>query len=197
MALNENPTLVQVVDEIDRLNKLIVDRGGAKTITPKTTNQVLAKGNYKGDITIKGDANLKPENILSGKSIFGVSGTVTSGEKVVASNSTKEYIYRFRYDNDYLTHNPNHVHFNRRINVNGSIRLYLKFSSDSSNGTCVIRCEVIRNGATISAKDFSSSNTKPVEFTYDMNINSNDTVKLWTPTYFGRLYFAEFRYDYL
>lgn len=75
MALNENATLKEIVDEIDRLNNLIVDRGGERIITPTTTNQILAKGNYKGDITVLGDANLVSGNILSGKSIFGVKGT--------------------------------------------------------------------------------------------------------------------------
>ncbi len=76
MALNENPTLEEIIDEIDRLNNLIVDRGGERIITPTTTNQILAKGNYKGDITVLGDANLKSENILSGKSIFGIAGNM-------------------------------------------------------------------------------------------------------------------------
>ena len=81
MALSENPTLEEIIDEIDRLNNLIVDRGGERIITPTTTNQILAKGNYKGDITVLGDANLKPENILSGKSIFGVNGNVVAGKR--------------------------------------------------------------------------------------------------------------------
>ena len=47
------------------------------TITPGTKNQTLKAGFYlEGAQTIKGDANLKSENILSGKSIFGVSGSV-------------------------------------------------------------------------------------------------------------------------
>ncbi len=81
MALSENPTLEEIIDEAERLNNLIVDRGGAKTITPKSTNQVLVKGNYKGDITINGDANLIASNILKGKSIFGVAGNVVAGKR--------------------------------------------------------------------------------------------------------------------
>lgn len=46
------------------------------TITPTTTDTVLAKGKYiVGDVTIKGDANLVPENIAKDVSIFGVAGT--------------------------------------------------------------------------------------------------------------------------
>lgn len=49
----------------------------AATITPNTTDQTIAAGQYlTGAQTIKGDGNLVPENIISGKSIFGVSGSV-------------------------------------------------------------------------------------------------------------------------
>ena len=101
MALSDNPTLEEIVDEVERLNNLIINQGGAQTITPKTSNQTLTKGYYKGDITVKGDANLIASNILSGKSIFGVTGsaTVTSlGGKKWASGTatatlTNDYTY--------------------------------------------------------------------------------------------------------
>lgn len=49
----------------------------AATITPGTNDQTIAAGRYlTGNQIIKGDANLVPENIISGKSIFGVSGSV-------------------------------------------------------------------------------------------------------------------------
>ena len=48
----------------------------ATTYTPKTTNQTISAGTYcSGAQTIKGDANLKAENIAEGVSIFGVTGT--------------------------------------------------------------------------------------------------------------------------
>lgn len=48
----------------------------AETITPSTSDQVISSGQYlAGDQTIQGDANLLPENIVSGVSIFGVTGT--------------------------------------------------------------------------------------------------------------------------
>ena len=49
------------------------------TITPGTTDQTIAAGQYlTGTQTISGDANLVAENIISGKSIFGVSGSVVT-----------------------------------------------------------------------------------------------------------------------
>lgn len=53
---------------------------GAQTITPGTADQTIASGRYlTGVQTIKGDANLKAANIVSGVSIFGVAGTAETG----------------------------------------------------------------------------------------------------------------------
>lgn len=62
----------------------------AQTITPGTSNKTIASGRYlTGTQTIKGDANLKAENIAKGVSIFGVTGTHEGGEDVSAE--TAEY----------------------------------------------------------------------------------------------------------
>lgn len=57
---------------------------GAKTVTPGTTNQTaVASGRYTtGAVTVKGDANLKAENIAEGVSIFGVTGTHSGGTQL-------------------------------------------------------------------------------------------------------------------
>lgn len=83
----------------------------AKTWTPGTADQSINAYTYlTGKQTIKGDANLKSENIVSGVSIFGVAGTAQTGgggsEEVdsliegtitsVSSNVTKVGDYRFR-----------------------------------------------------------------------------------------------------
>lgn len=53
---------------------------GAQTYTPGTTNQTVAAGQYlTGAQTIQGDADLVPANIVSGVSIFGVTGTASTG----------------------------------------------------------------------------------------------------------------------
>lgn len=52
----------------------------AQTYTPGTSNQTISSGRYlTGTQTIKGDANLKAENIVAGVSIFGVEGTAETG----------------------------------------------------------------------------------------------------------------------
>lgn len=53
-----------------------------KTITPGTTDQTIAAGNFlTGVQTIKGDSNLVPDNIKKGVSIFGVEGNMESGSE--------------------------------------------------------------------------------------------------------------------
>ena len=66
----------------------------AQTITPDTTDKTIASGRYlTGTQTIKGDANLKPENIVSGVSIFNVAGTAQTGggESGVPESCTVEF----------------------------------------------------------------------------------------------------------
>ena len=50
----------------------------AQTYTPTTSDQTIAANQYlSGAQTIKGDANLQSQYILSGKSIFGVNGSLS------------------------------------------------------------------------------------------------------------------------
>ena len=63
----------------------------AQTITPGTSNKTISSGRYlTGTQTIKGDANLKAENIASGVSIFGVTGTHSGGEDLDAELTAQE-----------------------------------------------------------------------------------------------------------
>lgn len=48
---------------------------GAVVITPGTSNITIPAGYHNGSGYVKGDANLIPDNIVEGKSIFGVTGT--------------------------------------------------------------------------------------------------------------------------
>ena len=54
----------------------------AQTITPTTTDQTVNSNVFlAGAITVAGDANLLAENIKSGVTIFGVTGTYTGEEE--------------------------------------------------------------------------------------------------------------------
>ena len=60
----------------------------AETYMPGTTSQTISSGRYLiGDQTIRGDANLVGENIIVGKSIFGVQGAATF-QKYYTGSST-------------------------------------------------------------------------------------------------------------
>ncbi|MBU5331405.1 hypothetical protein KQI61_04280 [Anaerocolumna aminovalerica] len=69
---------------------------GQQIITPSTANQNIAAGYHNGAGYVKGDANLIPANILSGKSIFGVVGSLTLGKKYATGtvrNSTTQRVF--------------------------------------------------------------------------------------------------------
>ena len=74
---------------------------GAATITPTTTNQTaVASGRYTtGDVVVSGDANLVPENIAEGVSIFGVDGTHSGGGGI--ANVTLIGVYGTPNNRDY------------------------------------------------------------------------------------------------
>lgn len=65
----------------------------AKTVTPGTAAQTaVASGRYTtGDVVVAGDANLVPENIAEGVSIFGVDGTYSGGGGVFRIISVGAY----------------------------------------------------------------------------------------------------------
>lgn len=65
-----------------------VTKKSAQTYTPGTSDQTIGSGQYlSGAQTIKGDSNLVGSNILSGKSIFGVPGSVVV-QKYYTGSST-------------------------------------------------------------------------------------------------------------
>ena len=54
----------------------------AQIYTPGTVNQIIDAGQYlAGAQTIQGDANLVAENIVSGKTIFGINGSAAGADQ--------------------------------------------------------------------------------------------------------------------
>ncbi|MFD2330388.1 hypothetical protein ACFSR7_14155 [Cohnella sp. GCM10020058] len=81
---------------------LVTRAASAQTITPVTTDQVMAAGIYDGAITVKGDVNLLAANILSGKSIFGVAGTAITGTRFASGSAVQGVdATTFALDNGY------------------------------------------------------------------------------------------------
>lgn len=82
-----------------------IPRKAAQTYMPGTKNQTIEAGQYlTGNQTITGDANLLPENIVSGKSIFGVEGSASSGiqnisieQQLYALGNSFDVYYQIEY----------------------------------------------------------------------------------------------------
>ncbi|OES45219.1 hypothetical protein [Domibacillus iocasae] len=83
LSLTGNATAAQVLtgqtfyntNAKSKLTGTMANRG-AVTITPGTTNQTIAAGFHNGSGVVTGDADLIAPNILSGKNIFNVAGTL-------------------------------------------------------------------------------------------------------------------------
>lgn len=88
---------------------------GAKTVTPTTTNQTaVASGRYTtGDVDVAGDANLVPENIAEGVSIFGVEGTHSGGGggdvATLTIDADNTYTYAYADENGSLVYESGSV----------------------------------------------------------------------------------------
>lgn len=95
MSLSANTAELQTVLEmVNELPGPTVPQLQEKSITPGAeSKEVTPDSGYDGlsKVTVDGDSNLIPDNIKSGVSIFGVSGTVSEGTSV----QTKTGTFRF------------------------------------------------------------------------------------------------------
>lgn len=72
-----------------------------ETITPGTENVVLEEGTYlRGPLTILGDEDLIPENIIKGKEIFGVIGNGVTPAIVYEYSGSSAVSYTAEQDSD-------------------------------------------------------------------------------------------------
>ena len=84
------PNAGKVVDTTLKFNELTLNTIDNYEYTPSTQNQTIETANkfLTDNITILGDPNLAPSSILSGVTIFGVSGNVTAGVDTSDANAT-------------------------------------------------------------------------------------------------------------
>lgn len=142
----------------------------AQTITPGTSNKTIPSGKYLSGIqTIKGDSNLKSENIKKGVSIFGVNGALEAGITNIlgdailtigtnsalagisllappAANNLNVYLYLYnRETNEYLTNNhstlapDSTLQLKTAIGTSLSIFVYLGTSSTNVKQTSPVQ----------------------------------------------------------
>lgn len=133
----------------------------ATTYTPTTSNQTIAAGTYcSGAQTIQGDANLKPENIAEGVSIFGVTGTHSGGgsgggdvatTRVMVENYIR--VFATTYDNgfDYAARIPSGGPAVITNVVSGSCLIVINNSTPIVSGATFIQQYMVADMEGISA----------------------------------------------
>ena len=96
------------------------------TYTPTTSNQTIAAGTYcSGVQTIKGDANLKAENIAEGVSIFGITGTHSGGGSGGGNIETCTVVINHPYTSlDYIPAHMATTYYNGEYSYDGSNYMY-------------------------------------------------------------------------
>ncbi len=143
------------------------------TITPGTTNQVIAANQYlSGAQTILGDADLIAANIRSGINLFNVVGTLpvnifTASDDVIASfSNTISSIARSYTKAAELA-----------VGINGTIRLRFTLYTNtegSPNGYC----KIYVNGVAVS-QEFYTTSQDGLVCNVDLTVKSGDLIQFY------------------
>lgn len=131
------------------------------TIAPGRSNlTILTNGKYGigGDMIVKGDANLLPENIKTGVSIFGVYGT---------ANTTLNTNYNDGIRTQYVTSSSGRttiriVHMSALNFTPKAAYVYLRDVLPAANGSALISAFIDASGRCIQTTKTSSNNTMNV-----------------------------------
>ena len=128
------------------------------TITPGRMNlSILTNGKYGigGNMIVQGDANLLPENIKTGVSIFGVNGT---------ANTTLNTNYNDGITAQYVTSSSGRttiriLHMSSLNFIPKAAYVYLRDSLPAANGSALISTFIDASGRCIQTSKTSSNNT--------------------------------------
>ena len=163
---------------------------GTKTITPKASAQTLGAG-YYDKVTINGDADLVAANIVSGKNIFGVTGSATL-ENVAKAGSTYS-LMPYYYNNGTLSQmvlSGTFSSFTHMISLfvplGGTMTVNCNFSAGSSTTTAELKIEQVRGNNSIWSKTLSTSGTTGITVNENVsNLKFGDIIKLSIRTVSG------------
>lgn len=143
----------------------------AATYIPKVNTQTIAAGQYLSGVqTIKGDANLVGANIVSGKSIFGVSGT---------AKIETEHIYSKRCDISAGTWSGAALSANGYVNltsssINSSWQFNHNLNLNLEKVTFVAMCMTPHNGFRIGRGYAASSTTAQYHYITSISLYANN-----------------------
>ena len=165
---------------------------GAQTYTPGTTNQTIAAGQYlTGAQTIKGDPNLKPENIREGVIIFGKKGTVIE-YKTPASMPSYEGTLTYHNGTAMIDFDSNSLRITQNA-FQGAQSIARLNTAVNLSGWNYINVKVSTNGRVAKVYIGISKNTNVQSFSFDTqwigtSPNTSGYVKLNVSSFSGIYY---------
>lgn len=169
-ALNTVGLETQLTDTHAQIaSKITAANQGTKIYTPGTANITIPKGFHSGQGYVKGDANLKAENIGKGRTIFGVNGTFEG--YYTAGNSLLIETTSIHADSDTYT-KVSEI----RVLFSGSIRYYFYATKSGWISGAVYRAQIRINGVPVGTERQGSTDK---EFTEDINVNQGDLIQLY------------------
>ncbi len=164
---------------LGKVNQALSTKGAA-TITPSTVDQAIAANQYLTGIqTIKGDADLIGGNILDGKDIFGIVGTVLRDPFTTLSPGTW-YDLASISSAQWYTGSTEYIPITQSIKVlrAGTVRVAFELVKSGMYATAVYG-RVYKNGVAIGTERSITADGAVTTFTQDFAANVNDVFTIY------------------